>query len=73
MTIIDHALGKSEATTQYQKLIEALASVGVSTEVRNGEAHTLLIFTKLASKEHLYGEIYRSRYLMVGQCRSFSY
>ncbi|KAB8339152.1 hypothetical protein FH972_022088 [Carpinus fangiana] len=40
---------------------KALASVGITTEVRNGEDNTLLIFTKLASKEHLYGEIYRSR------------
>ena len=38
-----------------------LASVGLATEVRNGEHHSILVFTKVASEEHLFGEVYRSR------------
>lgn len=47
--------------TSFQKLIEALAQVGLATEVRNGESHSLLVFVKVASDEHLFGEVYRSR------------
>ena len=42
--------------------MKALANVGLATEVRNGEKHSLLIFVRVASEEHLFGEVYRSRY-----------
>jgi anoctamin-10 len=42
--------------------VEALATVGLATEVRVGDKHSLLVFVKVGSKEHLYGEVYRSRY-----------
>lgn len=35
--------------------------MGLATEVRNGEDHSLLVLVKVASEEHLYAEIYRSR------------
>ena len=38
-----------------------LSHAGLATEVRNGENHTLLIFVKVASTEHMNAEIYRSR------------
>lgn len=46
---------------KFEKLIQALTRVGLSTEVRNGSNHSLLIFVKAASDEYLYGEVYRSR------------
>ena len=53
---------KPEAVAQFEKLIKALASVGLDTEVRAGEDYSLLVFVKEASLDHLYGEVYRSRY-----------
>ena len=52
---------KAKAGERFEQLIKALASVGLATEVRNGENHSLLVFTKVASEDHMYGEIYRSR------------
>ncbi|KAI9717348.1 MAG: hypothetical protein M1828_007236 [Chrysothrix sp. TS-e1954] len=52
---------RNKAVAQFQKLVETLASIGLMTEVRNGEKHSLLIFVKAASEQHLYGEVYRSR------------
>lgn len=54
-------LEKAVAVERYQRLIQALASVGFATEVRNGENNSLLVFAKVASQEHMYAEIYRSR------------
>lgn len=34
----------------------------MQTEVRNGDSHSVLLFVRVASDEHLYGEVYRSRY-----------
>jgi anoctamin-10 len=53
---------KAEATKTFGELVRALAKVGLATEVRNGESHSLLLFVKVASDEHLFGEVYRSRY-----------
>lgn len=53
---------KTEAAKQFEELVQALAKVGLATEVRNGESHSLLVFVKVASDEHLHGEVYRSRY-----------
>lgn len=36
--------------------------MGLQTEVRSGDNHSILLFTKVASDEHLFGEVYRSRY-----------
>jgi len=52
---------KTKATNQFQKLLQQLASVGLATEVRIGDDHSLLVFVKVVSQEHLYGEVYRSR------------
>lgn len=46
---------------QFNKLIERLASVGLSTEVRPGDAQSLLVFVRVASEDHMNGEVYRSR------------
>lgn len=53
---------KAKAIAQFEKLCEALANVGLQTEVRNGESHSILLFVRVASDEHLFGEVYRSRY-----------
>ncbi|KAL0265256.1 hypothetical protein SLS55_001221 [Diplodia seriata] len=52
---------KDTALSKFEQLIAALSSVGLATEVRNGEDSSLLVFCKVASEEHLYGEVYRSR------------
>lgn len=52
---------KPKAEERFHQLIRSLATVGLATEVRNGEDHSLLVFVKVASEAHLYAEIYRSR------------
>jgi hypothetical protein len=52
---------KVKAIAQFEKLCEALANVGLQTEVRNGDAHSVLLFVRVSSDEHLFGEVYRSR------------
>ncbi|KAH5095576.1 hypothetical protein HBI38_030650 [Parastagonospora nodorum] len=52
---------KAKAIAQFEKLCEALANVGLQTEVRNGDSHSVLLFVRVASDEHLHGEVYRSR------------
>ncbi|KAK4995541.1 hypothetical protein LTR66_004654 [Elasticomyces elasticus] len=52
---------KQQAIAQFEELVKALASVGLATEVRNGADHSLLVFVKVASEEHMFGEVYRSR------------
>lgn len=42
-------------------MIEKLGTVGLATEVRNGDNHSLLVFVKVATDEHVFGEVYRSR------------
>jgi anoctamin-10 len=54
-------VAKAKAIAQFEKLCEALAKVGLQTEVRNGDAHSVLLFVRVASDEHLFGEVYRSR------------
>jgi anoctamin-10 len=53
--------GKAEAGRKFALLVERLARVGLATEVRNGDNHSLLIFVKVASEEHVNAEVYRSR------------
>ncbi|KAK1046739.1 hypothetical protein LTR33_015043, partial [Friedmanniomyces endolithicus] len=52
---------KTQAENRFEELIHRLASVGLATEVRNGENHSLLVFCRVASEKHMYGEVYRSR------------
>ena len=53
---------KSEAVTQFKKLIRALANVGLQTEVRHGDETSLLVFVK-AADEKIFGDVvYRSRF-----------
>ncbi|KAF1953514.1 DUF590-domain-containing protein [Byssothecium circinans] len=62
--VISYRFAKSDKATaiaKFEKLVEALASVGLQTEVRNGESHSVLLFLRVASDEHLFGEVYRSR------------
>jgi len=54
-------LEKDAAISKFQKLVETLAGVGLATEVRPGENHSVLVFLKVASEDHLFGEVYRSR------------
>lgn len=50
---------KEKAEASFRQLIRSLATVGLATEVRNGEDHSLLVFVKVASEAHLHAEIYR--------------
>lgn len=43
------------------QLVEALASVGLATEVRRGDDSSLLVFVKIASEDLLKQQIYRYR------------
>ena len=52
---------KSNAIPQFERLLQSLAAVGLSTEVRNGDKHSLLVFVKFASDRQLYNEVHRSR------------
>ncbi|KAF4552273.1 Calcium-activated chloride channel-like protein [Elsinoe fawcettii] len=52
---------KQKAIAQFEKLVEKLSSVGLSTEVRNGDASSVLVFVRVASEEYMFGEVYRSR------------
>ncbi|EGY18803.1 uncharacterized protein VDAG_08963 [Verticillium dahliae VdLs.17] len=52
---------RHEAEAAYVRLIEALVNVGLTTEVRPGDADALLIFVKIASDKVLTDQIYRSR------------
>lgn len=63
---------KAKAAAQFEKLCQALANVGLQTEARNGENQSLLLFVRVASDEHLFGEVYRSRYALCcsGQLQS---
>lgn len=55
------AQGKSEAQDGLEKLLQALARVGLAMEVRNGDNCALLVFVKVASGQRLSEQVYRSR------------
>ena len=59
----DHTADKTKAIAQLEKLCQAVANVGLQTEVRRGDSHTVLLFVRVASDQHLFGEVYRSRYV----------
>ena len=52
---------KDASLAKFEELVRALSSVGLATEVRNGEDNSVLVFCRVASKDHLFGEVYRSR------------
>lgn len=52
---------KAEAEAGFTQLIEALTTVGIACEVRNGDETSLLVFLKVASEKHLNAHIYRER------------
>ncbi|KAF2852794.1 DUF590-domain-containing protein [Plenodomus tracheiphilus IPT5] len=52
---------KAKAIAQFEKLCQAISNVGLQTEVRNGDSHSVLLFVRVASDQHLFGEVYRSR------------
>ncbi|ORY17824.1 calcium-activated chloride channel-domain-containing protein [Clohesyomyces aquaticus] len=52
---------KSAAVAKFEELVQGLSSVGLDTEVRSGDKHSILLFVRVASDEHLFGEVYRSR------------
>ncbi|PWW72989.1 DUF590-domain-containing protein [Tuber magnatum] len=52
---------KEKAEAQFEKLIVALDSVGLRTEVRDGANGSVLVFVTVRSERKLIGEVYRSR------------
>lgn len=58
---IHNATGKEDARRGFEKLVQSLAKVGLSTEVRNGEKCSLLVFVRIASDERLQTAVYRAR------------
>lgn len=56
LTIAD----RSQAIEQLEKLLQALAQVGLQVEVRQGDESSLLVFVK-ASEKRLKQAVYRSR------------
>ncbi|KAL5398474.1 hypothetical protein PMIN06_005712 [Paraphaeosphaeria minitans] len=52
---------RTKTFAQFERLVQALSEVGLQTEVRNGGSQSILLFVRVASDEHLYGEVYRSR------------
>ncbi|MCJ1243176.1 hypothetical protein MMC30_000373 [Trapelia coarctata] len=52
---------KLEATAGFEKLIQALARLGLTTEVRNGDNCSVLVFVKAEADKRFRNEVYRSR------------
>ncbi len=53
--------GKADAEAAFIQLIQALAEVGFATEVRSGDANSVMVFTKVASDDLLNRQVYRYR------------
>lgn len=51
---------RPQAIEQLEKLLQALAQVGLQVEVRQGDESSLLVFVK-ASEKRLKRAVYRSR------------
>ena len=62
------AAEKQKAMERFATLVERLASVGLATETRVGKDHSLLVFVRVISEEHMYGEVYRSRCVPIKDC-----
>lgn len=56
----DLVADRSQTVEQLEKLLRTLATVGLQTEVRQGDELSLLVFVR-ASKKRLNRAIYRSR------------
>ncbi|RMZ87062.1 hypothetical protein DV736_g5710, partial [Chaetothyriales sp. CBS 134916] len=52
---------KDGSIEQFKKLVRVLARVGLSTEVRNGDGKSLLLFIRAADESILSDVVYRSR------------
>ncbi|KFZ06184.1 hypothetical protein V501_07650 [Pseudogymnoascus sp. VKM F-4519 (FW-2642)] len=52
---------QAETEAAFAKLVDALARVGLETEVRNGDNCAVLVFVRISSHRHLDAEIYRAR------------
>ncbi|KAI9832589.1 MAG: hypothetical protein M1826_001539 [Phylliscum demangeonii] len=52
---------QTHAEAQFDKLVQALANVGLATEARDGGNASILLFVKAASKQHLAAAVYRAR------------
>ncbi|ELR09701.1 hypothetical protein VC83_06251 [Pseudogymnoascus destructans] len=52
---------QAEAEAAFAKLVDALARVGLETEVRNGDNCAVLVFVRISCPRHLDAEIYRAR------------
>lgn len=52
---------KSGSTSQFTKLVRSLADAGLTTEVRNGDNTSLLVFVKAADEKLFADVVYRSR------------
>lgn len=52
---------REQAEAGFVTLIQALAGVGLATEVRHGNTNSLLVFVKLASSDLLAQQVYRAR------------
>ena len=57
LTIAD----KNGSIEQFRRLIQALAQAGLTTEVRNGDDKSLLVFVKAADESVFKDVVYRSR------------
>ena len=53
--------GKSVAAKEFEKLVQALARVGLQIEVRNGENCALLVLVKAPNDKRFNNAVYRSR------------
>ncbi|KAK3696462.1 hypothetical protein LTR37_017963 [Vermiconidia calcicola] len=52
---------KAQAEQRLEEMLERLSGAGLATEVRKGNDHSVLVFIKVGSDEHMNAEIYRSR------------
>jgi anoctamin-10 len=57
----DTILAKAQAQQGLEKLLQALANVGLQTCVRIGENCSLLVFAKAADTEQFKNEVYKQR------------
>ena len=54
-------LDREEAEVGFERLVQALAIVGMAMEVRNGDNCSVLVFVKIESDKRLNDVVYRSR------------
>jgi len=53
---------RSSAAAKLTRLISHLQDHGFDTAARTGDKHSILLFVKLGSHQHLYAQVFRSRY-----------